>query len=394
QVPFSSDTPFSVIPDHIYSPLPLPHLINPSVPDEVERVLLKALAKERDDRFIDVDTLTQAFKQAWDDSSVDMDEVTMTAPLQRPAKTIKAMQAQALASDAPTIPPAAAQVASAPPTMPSAADKKKRAVWPFIAGGILVLFACIFALSALNDGGLGDLDESSQLTATSQPVDRPMDMPAGTMRPGEHMDSQELTDARNWVIDSPGDPYAHLALALAFLDDQQRTPGFEQLRKSVELAGDDADFYYQAGFSLMDREIWTGAAAVFMQALRSIPPDDPAALDLAALFHENLYYASLKPEASNILPLEEIAAMDEPMAMIVEARYAFYKDDPNTAWALLEKANSLVPDMPEARLLEGEFSMLEDNMDVARNVFEALLNDGFVPDWIRAEAENYLNSMP
>ena len=46
QVPFNADTPFSVIHDHIYSPLPLPHTVNKNVPESVERVLLKALAKE------------------------------------------------------------------------------------------------------------------------------------------------------------------------------------------------------------------------------------------------------------------------------------------------------------------------------------------------------------
>jgi len=104
QVPFSSDTPFSIIHDHIYSPLPLPHLVNPSVPDEVERVLLKALAKERDDRHENVEALSQAFKQAWEDSNVDMADVTMTSPIRyvAPAPT-----------PPPTVPPVATVVQEA-----------------------------------------------------------------------------------------------------------------------------------------------------------------------------------------------------------------------------------------------------------------------------------------
>mgnify|MGYP000368551368 FL=1 len=82
QVPFSSDTPFSIIHDHIYSPLPLPHLVNPKVPDEVERVLLKALSKEREDRYESVEALNAAFKKAWDDSDIDMADATMTSPIQ------------------------------------------------------------------------------------------------------------------------------------------------------------------------------------------------------------------------------------------------------------------------------------------------------------------------
>jgi len=65
KVPFSADTPFSVIHDHIYTALPMPRAVNPDVSEAVERVLLKALAKERPDRYIDVDSMVEAFQQAW-----------------------------------------------------------------------------------------------------------------------------------------------------------------------------------------------------------------------------------------------------------------------------------------------------------------------------------------
>src|SRR3972149_2651905 len=45
------DTPCPITHDHIYKPLPIPSRINPRVPAEVERVLLKSLAKERADRY-------------------------------------------------------------------------------------------------------------------------------------------------------------------------------------------------------------------------------------------------------------------------------------------------------------------------------------------------------
>ena len=64
KVPFTADTPFSIIHDHIYKPLPLPHSINPRVPEVVERVLLKALAKERVDRYQSVDEMVEAFGRA------------------------------------------------------------------------------------------------------------------------------------------------------------------------------------------------------------------------------------------------------------------------------------------------------------------------------------------
>ncbi|MCC6615384.1 MAG: protein kinase [Anaerolineae bacterium] len=64
QVPFSGDTPYSVIHDHIYRPLPLPTAINPEVPRPVEQVLVKALSKEPAKRFQSARELMDALRQA------------------------------------------------------------------------------------------------------------------------------------------------------------------------------------------------------------------------------------------------------------------------------------------------------------------------------------------
>lgn len=64
QVPFDGDTPFSIIHDHIYEPLPEPRSINPDVPEPVERVLMKALAKPKAERYESVERLLAAFLAA------------------------------------------------------------------------------------------------------------------------------------------------------------------------------------------------------------------------------------------------------------------------------------------------------------------------------------------
>ncbi len=51
KVPYDADTPFAVIMKHITSELPLPTLVNPNLPEAVERIILKALSKNPDDRF-------------------------------------------------------------------------------------------------------------------------------------------------------------------------------------------------------------------------------------------------------------------------------------------------------------------------------------------------------
>src|SRR5258706_12858468 len=65
QPPFNANTAFAIIHDHIYTPLPLPRTLNPNVSEAVEQVLLKALAKDPNDRFENVDQMVLAFKNAW-----------------------------------------------------------------------------------------------------------------------------------------------------------------------------------------------------------------------------------------------------------------------------------------------------------------------------------------
>ena len=64
KVPYDADTPYAVIHDHIFSPLPLPSEFNHDIPEDVERVVLKALAKDRSDRFQDVREMISALETA------------------------------------------------------------------------------------------------------------------------------------------------------------------------------------------------------------------------------------------------------------------------------------------------------------------------------------------
>src|SRR3989304_4910795 len=72
RVPYQADTPFAVVHDHIFTPLPMPRTINPNLPEPFERFLLKALAKDRADRFPAVEEMMTALNRAVDESGIKL----------------------------------------------------------------------------------------------------------------------------------------------------------------------------------------------------------------------------------------------------------------------------------------------------------------------------------
>ena len=82
KVPFTADTPYAIVHDHIYTPLPMPREVNPDVPESIERVLFKALAKKPEERYSTVDEMVAAFLDA-----VEKADIGEAEPLPRTEPT-------------------------------------------------------------------------------------------------------------------------------------------------------------------------------------------------------------------------------------------------------------------------------------------------------------------
>ncbi len=401
QVPFSADTPFSIIHDHIYSPLPLPKTVNPSVPEEVERVLLKALAKERDDRYQSVPELVQAFKDAWDESDVDIAEVTMTKPIAEVASVAAA--APALGVGTASVPGAPSQTATraqtdaSQPVDETSAKKSKKKIWLFGGGAVALACICLLAIGIIVDRR----NNANFVTAPSAAEPReevPLPPDVNDANPAltdsvARVDDAELQDLMTWVAESPEDPYAHLALSLAFFDNKDMDAADRELRLGTQLAGDDIDFYYDAGYSLIDREAWGPAAGVFMRALQNISPNDPAHVELLDLYHESLYKAAAMPGMLQNLPVDELERTDLPMFQIAKIRNTYYHGDPAEAWQRLEEQKQANPRMVEARLLEAEMNLRDGNRDDAAELYISLVENENTPFWIFEIAADALERM-
>jgi hypothetical protein len=172
RVPFEAETPMAVVIKHITHPLPLPRQINPDIPESVERVILKALAKKPENRFSTTGEMAAA-----------LGETVSELP------TVPAVE----------VPPAAPKVdveeVPAPPTPEAAPPTKvvervpaprRKMPWVWIGAAALVTIvligAAVLAISRPWERGVALPTDTPPAVAGVLPISTPM-KPTPTPRP-------------------------------------------------------------------------------------------------------------------------------------------------------------------------------------------------------------------
>ena len=82
RVPFQADTPMAVLMAHLRDPLPLPSEIDPTTSEEVEAVIIKALAKSPEDRYQKASELAEAFRKAVNATAQKVESSTLITLIQ------------------------------------------------------------------------------------------------------------------------------------------------------------------------------------------------------------------------------------------------------------------------------------------------------------------------
>ena len=395
QVPFSADTPFSVIHDHIYTPLPMPRAVNPKVPESVERVLLKALAKNRSDRFDSINSLIKAFKAAWGEAGIPMQGTSITMKPQ----ILNAAQRQAPASTTAGETAVAKQVPA----------KKRSSAWIYVGGGIILLICCVVGIFAFRNQRLKLLNPPSIPTIQANiPPTQSNIVPATPFAPPPSQNpnpqtplpnpqsSPAIEAAQQTVKQNPNDPDAHLGLSLAFWDAGQARSAYEELMLATDLAGvGNKDFIMKAAEKFFDRQAWVPAGSMYLRLVRGGQADgNEPPPEIMQRFRESVYKASEQLDMPKFLFFDRIKEADEPLGLIAQARHTLYNGSPQEARIYLEKANKLKPDVIEALLLEGEVDSREGRKDEAKQIFTVIKANLDAPNWVRQLAEFYYAAMP
>jgi Flp pilus assembly protein TadD len=223
-------------------------------------------------------------------------------------------------------------------------------------------------------------------------VDTPLP-PQETRRPPtpEHTPDPAVLEAQKLVEANPRDPQANLQLALAYWDSGQIVPAFQALNTAANLAepGDRA-FFLDAAQQFASREAWVASAAMYIRAIRTLPPNSVTPVELETAMHESVYKAAGTDNMLNFLPFDSIARVDQPIALIAQGRSALFSGDTVAAREFLNQVKNLNPNLPEISLLEAEILFKEGQRDSAKQIFSNLAADLGFPDWIRKMADHYL----
>ncbi|MBN1889027.1 MAG: protein kinase [Thermoflexales bacterium] len=153
RVPYEAETPLAVMLKHITEPLPLPSQIDPNLPEAVERVILKALAKSPADRFQTAEEMVEALQRAVSDLPTEI------IPQRQEAETLAStlgggvtpetrapLPETATAIPAAPSPEPTAAVPFLPKTVTTALPRRSLPWLPLAAGALLLAVALVAAL--------------------------------------------------------------------------------------------------------------------------------------------------------------------------------------------------------------------------------------------------------
>jgi tRNA A-37 threonylcarbamoyl transferase component Bud32 len=356
RVPFNADTPYAIVHDHIYKPLPLPRKLNPAITEAVEIILLKALAKDRNDRYPEVAALVKAFETA--------QTAGKTTPLQAvaPADAIPAHQ---------TISPPVQAVVT-PDTKPGKPVKRKGASCWVIGAGIglaAIVLAVVLIITRAGRTWSGNRaqDGISPIASTLK-----------VFAPPANLEQQSAM--------------AEVNKALEAYQNQKMNDFWALIQVVEQTAGDNMEFYRQAGDLMVDKQADLPAAVYYLEIFQYDPSD--LKLEQSFRMRDIIFQQAKNPDMGGFFS----GTRDDPLYLITLSRFeAFNKPDlgavKNRVGALLGDPK-LVNTYPEVKLVMVEIYNKLNDYNNARKLLAEMLNGAELPPWVKAEAQNMFANLP
>jgi len=407
QVPFDADTPFAVVLKHVNEALPMPTSLNPSLDPAVERVILRALAKDPEDRYQTAGALADDLEQAIAEPAPwEWPAASETAtPAPGPASTI-AFESETAAT--PPVPSATATPAPTPTdagtstvpgteakVQPETPHKRRKWLWFAIPVAALFLMACCVLW------GIAAQRNKAKQAGATPPVTQQQEGGASVVsliRSGFETLGQDCegdTDAAQELFGQALDQdenasQAYVGLAACAICNGEVSEAQKNLETAIEIAPDDARSYLWRGRLWLHEENGEQAFADLSKAIELDPT-------LAEVYYWRGMTASwpLEDYDQALADLSKTIELDPEFTQAYLARgqiYMWYKEEPDLALADLTKYVEMEPDQPDGYAERGEvyLEMTQDYDRAISEFTEALARDSEQAYYYQQRAAAYM----
>jgi tetratricopeptide (TPR) repeat protein/tRNA A-37 threonylcarbamoyl transferase component Bud32 len=323
ECPFVAETPLAVAMMHIHNPLRPPRQINSTIPDPIERIILRAMAKNAADRYQTAGEMADALRQA-----------AGLTPL--PGAIVSLSPVVATPPSAPAVPPSVAtQVLDA--GVPQRAGAR---TW-WIAGASVAALVVVAALAFILTRG-----------------------PAGNSTASSPTTGAVATSVLQEDIREP------LATAMRQLDQNDARAALETLKSALAAHPDDPDLLAARGIANV---LYTGAdeARADIERALSLAANNPLAYYARGYLNQNI---DKSDEA--IADFTHAIELDPSFARAYYQRgqlLGYPKDDQAGKRRDIDRAIELDPDLIPARMVRGYEFYYNSQLDSALSDVEHVL---------------------
>lgn len=418
-VPYTGDTPYSIIHDHIYTPLPEPTKINPEIPLSVEAILYKALEKSSDDRYATANDLVEDLRYAIDEANLTELDPSRVSRATTSLATLRAESVHNVRTPTGIDSPLQQPVTSTPTpsTFRTAMLKKKplrwyqsERIWPvsgcaaflvivFMACGILLNMSTnILELQTLaNEGAFGVEINREGVPPELFPLNIQLDDNLGY--PIYEAPVRPVSMVEAFQVDYPEQPLVYLSLAISQWAGDDNEAARQAIQDGYAFAEDKTQYLVSATFAAEQNGDKTAAMAYVIAALEFARADVEVFAVLRPIGGQYIYANAGNFEFSDETTLgdfgflgAEFTLSDSPIALFAAARNQIFNDNQRSTTAILNRVEDTSLLQAEFDLLNAELEILRDNSTDASTALNAILGSD-APEWITDRAQELLTQI-